>query len=878
MTKVPISVGAAVDAQDFAGEQQGLLDLIDKLQFAQLDNVKLPQIVVVGDQSAGKSSVLEAISGMPFPRESGACTRFATEIRLRRAKDQKFVIKIIPDRTRPMTEQKRLLDFGNHVDDSVPFDVLMSHAVEQIAPKRIPGRFATRDILVVEKSGPTEPLLTLVDLPGLVRNANNDQSEDDIRAINDLTDKYMKSSRTIILAVVGGNGDYVQAPVLNKARKFDPSGSRTIGVLTKPDLTESIGLEDKFIALVNNQDKHNDFKLGWYVLLNPGPRDVGQEWPSTEERKAKEDRFFNNGKWAALSPHMCGVAALKQKLSEQLQRHIGKHVRTLRDEISKALEECEAELKSMGTGKDTIEEMRGELIALCSDSSDLVKPAVDGTFKNPPGKSFFPRGVDARGTPAQKLRARVVDENRRFAARVRLIGHKHNFTPGVEEQQNPLTRVMKGTMTKAQFAKKEVEPLIQQNTGTEFPLDYNPRLVYSLFQEYSENWPRLAQQHKDNLGVICSEFLAEVIEDVWPQRMREPLRKEFLDSQMKEMLDKSRAEVVNLENDQHLEVQPYDLEYTERIKQWRAAAGPENPYTEAEEVLEKMLIHYELSSRIFITNVITQVIERHLLQGLYSIFNSVKIYNLKDTQIEAIAAENKATRDKRMALKAKRTAIEEAGDICAKLSMRKELRSYEEEDMDGTSSDDEDIPTPTSSEPSRTLRRPVKPVPETVQQQQPISPRAAPPVVDISTPITNYILEREPRGYASSSTPSHNTVSGDFSRTTPGGWNNSVNEQYSAPNEPPQYPPPPPRRPDKQRIEDPFYPVSPPDSTSRRAFAGEDVNGNGHRSSGSGFEAPVRAPSQNSIPMQQHQSSNFEDSERVGPGKKTARWLKGMKN
>ena len=71
---------------------------------------------------------------------------------------------------------------------------------------------------------------------------------------------------------------------------------------------------------------------------------------------------------------------------------------------------------------------------------------------------------------------------------------------------------------------------------------------------------------------------------------------------MKDMLDKARAEVVNLENDQHLEVQPYDLEYTERIKQWRSAAPPESPYTEAEEVLEKMLIHYEVSNKLNSTN------------------------------------------------------------------------------------------------------------------------------------------------------------------------------------------------------------------------------------------------------------------------------------
>lgn len=72
---------------------------------------------------------------------------------------------------------------------------------------------------------------------------------------------------------------------------------------------------------------------------------------------------------------------------------------------------------------------------------------------------------------------------------------------------------------------------------------------------------------------------------------------------------------------------------------------------------------------------ITQVVERHLLQGLHSIFSWVKINGMKDGTVVAIAAENKVTRDKRMALKAKKVAIEEARDICANLAMRKELRT-----------------------------------------------------------------------------------------------------------------------------------------------------------------------------------------------------------
>jgi hypothetical protein len=83
----------------------------------------------------------------------------------------------------------------------------------------------------------------------------------------------------------------------------------------------------------------------------------------------------------------------------------------------------------------------------------------------------------------------------------------------------------------------------------------------------------------------------------------------------------------------------------------------------------------QLSAKTFTSNVITQVVERHLLQGLHDIFSWVKVNRMDERTVVAIAAENKETRDKRMALKAKKAAIEEARDICASLAMRKELRT-----------------------------------------------------------------------------------------------------------------------------------------------------------------------------------------------------------
>ncbi|KAH6608508.1 interferon-induced gtp-binding mx [Trichoderma cornu-damae] len=717
------TLGASLEAQGLAGEQRGLLDLIDKLQFAQLDNVKLPQIVVVGDQSAGKSSVLEALSGTPFPRDAGACTRFATEIRLRRARETNLKVSIIPDRDRPYNEQARLLQFGGDVGIDTPFDAMMREATELIAPRNTPGRFAARDILVVEKTGPDMPMLSLVDLPGLVRVANRDQSEADIQTIETLSDRYMKSSRTIILAVIGGNNDYVQAPILKKARHFDPSGARTIGVLTKPDMTEGIGLEDKFIELVANKDRENNFKLGWYILLNPGP---GEHWPSPEMRCRREADFFTKGKWAALPPHMWGVEALRQKLSSQLQRHVGRHVKSLRRQIQEALEQCEAQLKALGSGEDTVEEMRFEMGELFSASSNLVTPAVNGNYKNPVGESFFARRSSPKGTPAQKLRARVREESERFSRLFRQHGSKVNFSPSSGPGMNLPAAGVVGDQPKKEFAQREVEPLLRQIRGNELPLDSNPRAPYILFQDFSRNWPILAQEYKDNVGVICNEFLADVVDHVWPLRMRDPLRFHFLEGKMTEMMDDADKELKRLTDDLELEIQPYDPEYEQRLIRWRSEATQNGgTYTEAEEVLEKMLIYYDLTARIFTRNTITQVVERHLLLRMLGLFNPVEILRMQNPTVEAIAAENKETRDRRTALKARKAAIEEARSICASLAMRSELRAFEDEMEDEAGTDDDEgqsgndyspkrfsassshdnAQQPPASSPSATLRR-----------------------------------------------------------------------------------------------------------------------------------------------------------------------------
>jgi hypothetical protein len=267
-------------------------------------------------------------------------------------------------------------------------------------------------------------------------------------------------------------------------------------------------------------------------------------------------------------------------------------------------------------------------------------------------------------------------------------------------------------VSKKDFAQTEVEPLLRQIRGNELPLDSNPRAPYILFQDYSRKWPVLAQEYKDNLGVICNEFLAELIDHVWPVRMRDPLRYHFLEVKMRDLMEEAEKELGRLTDDMELEVQPYDPEYETRLRTWRAEATQNGgTYTEAEEVLEKMLIYYDLTARIFTRNVITQVVERHLLLGMLRLFNPVEILRMPDSTIENIAAENKETRERRIKLKAQKKSIEEARSLCAGLAMRSDLRSYEDETEDAGSDDENQL-----------KRQPSRPVSQQQQQshQQPL--------------------------------------------------------------------------------------------------------------------------------------------------------------
>lgn len=146
----------------------GLQDAIDSLRSQGVSHyVSLPQLIVCGDQSSGKSSVLEAISGISFPTKDNLCTRFATELILRRTSTIGVSISIVPSQNRTEAECHRLSKFRESLTNFDELPALIEKAKEFMGMSTTSSAFSN-DVLRVEISGPTQQHLTIVDLPGLI--------------------------------------------------------------------------------------------------------------------------------------------------------------------------------------------------------------------------------------------------------------------------------------------------------------------------------------------------------------------------------------------------------------------------------------------------------------------------------------------------------------------------------------------------------------------------------------------------------------------------------------------------------------------------------------------------------------------------------------
>lgn len=252
----------------------------------------MPQICVMGDQSSGKSSVLEALSGIPFPRGTGLVTRCPIRMVMKRARADETWSALVSTsvNTNPVAAR-----------DIQELNIIIDRLMQELCAG--PNNFSTESV-VVELISPDACDLTVVDLPGIIRTITAGQSKSAIEQVNRMIKSYLMDKRTIILAVIPANQvsacfscniklsinlsnqyfvlqDIATVDILERAQTVDPGGERTIGVLTKTDLIGP-GNEEEVIAVVNNIRK--PLALGYVMVKNRSQKEITDKITTAKAR------------------------------------------------------------------------------------------------------------------------------------------------------------------------------------------------------------------------------------------------------------------------------------------------------------------------------------------------------------------------------------------------------------------------------------------------------------------------------------------------------------------------------------------------------------------------------------------------------------------
>jgi GTP-binding protein EngB required for normal cell division len=521
-----------------SNETRNLLDVVDNLRSHGISRyIDLPEIIVVGEQSSGKSSVLEAVSGVRFPSKDNLCTRFATELILRRGPVAPIKIRIVPGslEVRSEAEKEKLLNF--HV--SVSAEDLQLGAVIESAKDAMGINDTTKvfssDILRVELSGPEQPHLTLVDLPGLYQAGSRSQSDADSETVRSLVLKYMKRPRSIMLAVVSAKSEFNNQAITRYSREIDPEGLRTLGLITKPDtLEEGSDSERFYINIAQNQDVN--FRLGWHILRN---RDYAMRDCSSQERDLAEARFFSSGVWRSLHRSQVGVHSLKPRLSKILKDQILAQLPDVVTQIRSGIRDCSERLDSLGASRSTVQEQRRYLLQVSHSFGKLVRAASDGQYSDP----FFGDASTTEGYH-KRLRAFLQNQLTEFAEAMGKKGHRYEIT-----DESPAMSSQK--ISRAEYISK-VKTLLERSRGRELPGTFDPLIIGQLFHEQREPWAGLVDEWMNKIVRAVHHLVRTAVAHVSDNSILEGLSTQFIYVRMEKLTTDLRVKVEEL-------LRPHDI-------------------------------------------------------------------------------------------------------------------------------------------------------------------------------------------------------------------------------------------------------------------------------------------------------------------------------
>ncbi|CRG92822.1 hypothetical protein PISL3812_09893 [Talaromyces islandicus] len=658
------AIGQAVDELDNE-KRVRILGIIDKLrELGVSENVSLPQLVVVGDQSSGKSSLLEGLTGVSFPVASDLCTRFATQIVLRRASkdDAGVVITIIPGPSAQSdeAEKARLLSFARKLSadefDNEKFLDIFDEAAEFMGvpgPKsnkleEVDKRFSD-DILKIELSGPEHHHLSVVDVPGLFHNPTKYQTVEDRSIIRQLIETYITDKRTIILAVMDARNNLANQEVFSMARAADPDGRRTVGIITKCDALQA-GEEQGVLCIAKNEVEK--LTHGWFVVKNRSAQEI-TEGVTIKARHERERTFFaTTAPWTDLKRDRVGINALKKFLGGLLYDHIRMEFPGVIKDIEELSANTQKELELLGPSRQTTLDQRRFLTHIATAYQREVGNALSGNYD-----------PDADRSSPLKLRMHIRRLNEEFSASMSRSGHAKIF----RTTQDAVDPEFDNKMGDQQNIYDWIRELYRDSRGAELPGTVNPVVLENMFRQQSRPWEGIAVSYLDKIIKAVDDYNRSMFTKLIPDdAVKEALKGRLLrgadDSssqahkQLSQILRDERGGILQTVN--HYYADNLVANREERILHRLKGLGLQDGYAfdmatvmrgvhisnedqAVNDIHDVLKAYYKVALKRFTDNVVLQVTERLILGigGPVRTFSPDFVGELQDSDLADIAGE-----------------------------------------------------------------------------------------------------------------------------------------------------------------------------------------------------------------------------------------------
>nr|XP_032511724.1 dynamin-1-like protein isoform X6 [Danaus plexippus plexippus] len=353
---------------------EALIPVINKLQdvfnTVGADAIQLPQIIVLGTQSSGKSSVIESLVGRSFlPRGPGIVTRRPLILQLVYSPKDSKEHRSAEEGTVNLDEWGKFL----HTKDKIysDFDEIrkeieretdrMAGSNKGICPEAINLKiYSTR---VVN--------LTLVDLPGITKVPIGDQPEDIENQIRNLIVKYIANPNSIILAVTAANTDMATSEAIKLAKDVDPDGRRTLAVVTKLDLmdagTDAIDILCGRVIPV---------KLGIIGVVNRSQQDIIDRKSITDS--LKDEATYLQRKYPTIASRN-GTPYLAKTLNRLLMHHIRDCLPELKVRVNVMISQFQSLLNSYG---EDVSDKSQTLLQIITKFASAYCSTIEGTARN----------------------------------------------------------------------------------------------------------------------------------------------------------------------------------------------------------------------------------------------------------------------------------------------------------------------------------------------------------------------------------------------------------------------------------------------------------------------------------------------------------------